>query len=50
MKECTGLPKDKAGEFDQFASSAVLPEKEFIFIRLWGVSYNLSASSPFTVL
>ncbi len=34
LKECTGLAKEKEGEFDQFAGSAALPQKEFIFIRL----------------
>ncbi|XP_064394780.1 5'-3' exoribonuclease 2-like [Halichondria panicea] len=34
LKECTGLAKEKEGEFDQFASSTVSPQKEFIFLRL----------------
>eukprot|EP00062_Callorhinchus_milii_P013210 gi/632961044/ref/XP_007896536.1/ PREDICTED: 5'-3' exoribonuclease 2 isoform X1 [Callorhinchus milii] len=54
IKECQGLPKDKQGQFDQFAgNSAGVEEQEFIFIRLTVLREYLEreltmASLPFT--
>eukprot|EP00731_Ephydatia_muelleri_P033331 Em0028g6a len=34
MKDCTGMARVKAGEFDEMATASYMMEKQFIFLRL----------------
>lgn len=34
MKDCTGMAREKAGEFDEMATASYMMEKQFIFLRL----------------